>query len=159
MTKTHPCGLHAAPGIPERQIYCGPTALGAITGVAPVDVERAVLAERAKHGMPRGCRVLKGALVRAMSGSEIENVAAALGWRATLTEAPLYRRDCRSFARWCRTRGDTDAAYLVLVTNHFVAVRGDWFADTNARNPIPLQHNRYGRRNVVRVWRLDKVEA
>lgn len=158
MTRTlDPCGLYAAPGHPERRIYCGPTAMAAITGALPVDVEQHLVAHRAKHGTPRRTQ-LRGALVRFMFSTEVEPLAEALGYRA-VQESALSKRTLRqqTFAQWCRRRTaeERQHAYLVLVTNHFVAVRGDWFADTGARTPIPLHTAKHKRTRVQRVWRIE----
>jgi hypothetical protein len=148
---SNPCGLFSAPGAPDRHIYCGPTALAAITGIAPGDVEKVVLAYRAKHGTPRR-NVLRGAVVRMMWSSEIAPVAELLGWRAT--ELLSWPRP--SFAQWSRL-GRGDDAYLVLVTHHFVAVRGQWFADSAQRNPIPLRQAKHKRKRVQRYWKLEPI--
>lgn len=150
---TDPCGLFADPGHPERHVFCGPTALAALMGVPSVEVERNVLAHRATHGTPRR-NVLRGAVVRGMWSSEIAPVALASGWRAT----ECFSHPKPTFAQWCAL-GRGDDAWLVLVTHHYVAVRGKWFADSHNRTPIPVRKARHKRKRVVRYWKLERMEG
>jgi hypothetical protein len=156
----HTCGLFATTGSAS---FCGPTALAAITGATPEAVEQLIVTHRATHGLPRHGNgrqvrdVRRGAIVRTMWGSEVAPIAEALGWRATLVEHGCYRP--RTFAQWRRrgrARGD-DAPYLVLITGHFVAVRGPWFVDTTYRTPTLAASYRRQRKRVVRVWRLEPL--
>lgn len=144
------CGLHTtAPGT-----FCGPSAIGAVTGVDPVKVEDVILAHRAQHGVPKRTQ-LRGARVRFTWASEIEPALAQLGWRGVENEIPIYPRKL-TFAQWQRKR-DRAATYIVLITGHFVAVSGRWFADSGRREPIRLTKAPYRRKRVVRVWSVVKA--
>jgi hypothetical protein len=155
MSTPAPCGLYAAPSPEGRTSFCGPTAIAAITGMAVGAVERLLVAQRKRHKPP--CRVvLKGALVRTMWGTEVEPLARACGWNARLVVSPATTRDCRTFAQW-RRGCDPAKRYLVLITGHFIAIHGDWLADTTHREPVQwsrLVKYRRGRMRVVRVWEM-----
>jgi hypothetical protein len=43
-----------------------------------------------------------------------------------------------TLATWARERTDTEAAYIVVVSNHWVAVRGKWFCDSWTRG-VPVK--------------------
>ena len=151
------CGLFSAEDNRPRTAYCGPTAIAALTGVSPEAAEAAIVAHRANHPTPRRERHPKAGpgLVRTMWSSEVIPVLAALGFKAT---------ECRSwplptFAQWLRL-GRAPLPYLILVTGHFVAVKGDWFVDTGHRKPVPLNTvKRCKRSRVQRYWLIEKGEA
>jgi hypothetical protein len=42
-----------------------------------------------------------------------------------------------TLATWARERTDMEAAYIVVVSNHWIAVRGKWFCDTWTRG-VPV---------------------
>jgi hypothetical protein len=153
--KREPCGLYAAPNATDRHIYCGPTAMAAITGFRPVAVEFALQIVRKTQPKPRRERHARGDMVRAMWSSEVEPLARALGWRADSGSLADYGL---TLAQWQRRRVKDPAPYLVLVTGHFVAVQGRWFVDSAQREPIPFSKAKHKRKRVVRVWRLEEVK-
>jgi hypothetical protein len=150
---TLPCGLNGFDGAQ----WCGPTAIAAITGIAPEEVERAILSYRATHKPPKASRNMRGQLVRTLWWHEVEPVLRLLGWRAVETE-PHYR--LRTFASWLRGRTGDQKPYLVLVTGHFVAVQAGWFVDTRFRQPIELKRllkKPYARSRVRRAVTLSPI--
>ena len=156
--KREPCGLYAAPNAPDRHIYCGPTAMAAITGFGSMVVERMLQSLRKDAPKPRRERHARGDMVRAMWSSEVEPLARALGWRAVEVVAPLDQHYGTTLAQWQRRRVKDAAPYLVLVTGHFVAVQGRWFVDSTQREPIPFSKAKHKRKRVVRVWRLEECK-
>jgi hypothetical protein len=145
------CGLFAT----EGGAFCGPTAVAAVTGVKPERVEELVLAWRAIHKPPtRGCRS-KQRPVTTMWSSEMEPILNRLGWRVTRVRHD-YTRHAQTFAAWQRGR-DREATYILLVTGHFVAVSGRWFADSHHRTPIRLTQAPNRRKRVLWVFQVEPI--
>ena len=136
-------GLNAAPGT----AFCGPTAIAAITGATPEDVERLVIAYRKTMPPPRRSMPKRGRPVSTMWLNEIAPIMGKLGW--TLIDHRQAHCQRVTFAQWQReTRGKRGTS-VVLVTGHFVAVSGDWFVDSCNRNPIPLSKAPLRRKRVT----------
>lgn len=109
--------LHSIKG---KNSYCGPAAIAALTGVTTDDAARELRAVS-------GRRAIKWCYT-----SELVAALERLGYRATETRVG----DNPTLARWLRERENRGVATIVLVTGHFVAVKGNKFADN--RNPDPI---------------------
>jgi hypothetical protein len=60
-----------------------------------------------------------------------------------------------TLATWERERRDMDAAYIVLVTRHWVAVRGKWFCDTFTHGvPVKIKDAPRRRKRVQFVYQI-----
>ena len=60
-----------------------------------------------------------------------------------------------TLATWERERTDMEAAYVVIVTGHWVAVRGKWFCDTYTRGvPVKIKNAPHRRKRVRFVYRV-----
>jgi hypothetical protein len=58
-----------------------------------------------------------------------------------------------TLASWERQRTDMDAAYVVIVTGHWVAVRGRWFCDTYSYGvPVRIKDAPRRRKRVQLVY-------
>jgi len=155
------CGLRPVPNNSGRTMYCGPSAIAAITGHSPEEVERVILQLRGEggHGPRRERRRAPGTF-KSVWSSEVPNVAKAVGYRAYCVVFPKCHHSMRiTFSAW-RLRGRIgcyDDAHLVLVTCHFVAVKGDWFVDTNNRTPILASAWRGQRKRIQQAWKFVRV--
>lgn len=137
--------------------FCGPTAIAAITGHSPAHVERVILSNRATHLTQgrrfRGFRGSDSKRVRMTWSTEIAPALEALGWRASMVDHQTARP---TFSAWQHKARDQHATYVVLITGHFVAVSGEWLADTTYRTPVRLSTvQKYQRRRVVMAWLVE----
>jgi hypothetical protein len=157
ITNHNPSGLFAAPLTGTQHVWCGPSALAAVTGETPEHVESLLVAYRAKHGTPRRVQ-LRGYPVRSMFSTEVAPLATLLGWRAV--DVSVEQAFC-TFKQWrtARARARDTAPYIVLITDHFVAVCNGMFADSTYRTPIRADAYRKQRKRVVRVYRMEKERA
>jgi hypothetical protein len=55
-----------------------------------------------------------------------------------------------TLATWARERKDMQAAYIVIVTNHWVAVRGQWFCSRGV--PVKIKDAPHRRKRVRFVY-------
>jgi hypothetical protein len=63
-----------------------------------------------------------------------------------------------TLATWERERTDIEATYVVVVTGHWVAVRGKWFCDTFTRGvPVRIKDAPRRRKRVQFVCRITVV--
>lgn len=150
-------GLFAVDGETTPFTYCGPTAIAALTGAPVVRVEDMVLAWRATMGTPRKSRMPRGCRVRTMWGGEVSPVLRKLGFgceELVGQEAPT--RTLRQTLLRMRAAGHGSAPLLVLISGHFIAVRGDMFVDTNNPKPRFLHAHRFMRCKVKRVWLIKE---
>lgn len=151
------CGLYAVPDVQHGQ-FCGPTAIAALTRCPVVKVEDVVLAHRKLHPPLRRERMPEGTRVKTMWGTEIEAVFADLGFRATVVVAPQIVRDKRPL--WRVLAGlPKDKPLLVLISGHFIAVRGGMFVDRSNTEPRPLAGHRFSRCRVVCVWTITEARS
>jgi hypothetical protein len=139
-------GLHSVPS-GTAWLWCGPTAIAALTGISGAAIESAILAHRTVNKPQRGNRKLHGARVKTTWANEIVPVLAALGFAATEHLAS------GSLAGYLR-RNRSNKPRLVLITGHYIAVCGDHCVDSMRREPTPINRSPYMRRRVQRVWQI-----
>lgn len=114
--------LHVPPAR-VRHIWCGPYAVAATTGVAVEVIEEKINEQRLKAPTTP---------VRRSSVDELCHVLSELGYEGTITSGFRFKdrsssgRSRPTLAAWLKgRRGDEmKTSYIVLVTGHFVAVRG-----------------------------------
>jgi len=103
----------------RSRLYCGPVAVAALIGVNVDEVIRVIQWHR------NNCRQVRGT-----HSQELQHAFRHYGHDIQLV-ADLSRNS-PTLATWERERTDWDfeQAWLLVVTGHWVAVRGRWFVDT-----------------------------
>ena len=72
---------------------------------------------------------------------------------AWLRGCPDLRSNPPTLATWERQRTDMEAAYVVIVSNHWVAVRGNWFCDSFTYGvPVKIKDAPHRRKRVRFVY-------
>jgi len=77
----------------------------------------------------RRCR--NGRAVKGTDATDLQFAFRHFGYDMQLVAD--HRSNPPTLATWERQRADMEAAYVVIVTNHWVAVRGNWFCDRRKR--------------------------
>jgi hypothetical protein len=130
-----------------QQVYCGPTAVAATIG-ADVDVVIAIIQRRRRNYGP----------VRGTDTGDLQQVLWYFGYDLQLA-ADLSRKS-PTLARWVSERSDWEfeKALLVIVTGHWVAVRGRWFVDTlTDGRPVRLFDAPRRRKRVRLVYAVNLI--
>jgi hypothetical protein len=97
----------------------------------------------------RRCR--HGRAVKGTHPIELQFAFRHFGYEMTLL-ADL-RSNPPTLATWARERRDMEAAYVVVVTNHWIAVRGQWFCDSWTRGvPVKIKDAPHRRKRVRFVY-------
>jgi hypothetical protein len=87
--------------------------------------------------------------------TELIRAARRLGW-SLRSIYKSHRRARVSLDRWrkCFITPEDSRKFLVLVTNHYVCVSGEWVADNQSL--APQKNSLYGSSRVVEVWEALK---
>lgn len=119
----------------RHQLYCGPAALCAITGMKGHEaVERVNELRGRKAAAPVGSMVT----------DELRSVLHGCGYRSS---AYVFNGAGETLGRTI-PKLDVDRPHVILVTNHFVAVCGDELEDNNHLAPINVREYRGLRKRV-----------
>ena len=137
-----------------RKMYCGPTAICALTGLDPITVLDACYeAAHGELGFGERRKPLRGMFLR-----QVREVLEGFGYAVVQDDFNYHRPTLAKFLAG-RTPEERKAKLLINVTGHFVAVEGARFCDTaNDRQVIPLA-KAPGRRKRVRAVLMLKEAA
>lgn len=129
---------------PDSNTYCGPAALSAITGRHVDDVTHVLRIATRKRA------------IRGVNSVAMFNALALMDWKInpepTIVEL-VRRSDIPTVARWLRqARPYPGSFYLLLLTNHWVVIRGHMLYDNRHRDGIPLTQCPYRRKRVKFAW-------
>lgn len=128
----------------RRKLWCGPTVVSALIGI-----DAAVARDIIKSS--RGGRAVMGTTAR-----ELDLAFRAHGHRLDLV-ADLTG-DPPTLATWLGRSRNPDDALVVHITGHWVAVRGNWFADTATKGqPVRSRHAPHKRKRVRAVYRVSRL--
>jgi len=121
--------------------YCGPTAVSALTG-AYADEVVDLIKQRRGDDRP----------VQGTSPEELQHAFHQFGYDL-LYVANLAANNPPSLARWERERTDADfeQSWLLIVDNHWVAVRGWWICDSLYTRSVPVRIRKTGPHRLTRV--------
>lgn len=140
---TNAQGFHPTPTRDDkgRHVYCGPFALSTTTGASVEDVLRVV------NGL-RDQRPDKA--VGTMWASEVRRALKDLGHKFTW-DYWSRNDDLLTFTQWRKSEQVRGATYLLLITDHFIVVKGDWLTDTQHSQPHDLSRKPAFSRKRVRM--------
>jgi len=132
--------------------WCGPTVIAAITGLAIPSVKARIKKVRGHNGPVKGTHTW-----------EVRKVLEELGYQ--MEHQPLYRNGALragglklTLAQWLKRPRDMEAAYILEVTNHWVAVKGRWFCDTYTKGvPVRCTQAPRKRKRVCNVYKVTPV--
>jgi hypothetical protein len=97
----------------------------------------------------RRCR--NGRAVKGTHANDLQFAFRHFGYEMTLLAD--FRDNPPTLATWERERTDMEAAYIVIVTNHWVAVRGNWFCDSFTYGvPVKIKDAPHRRKRVRFVY-------
>jgi hypothetical protein len=127
-----------------QRLFCGPVAVAALIGADVDEVIRVIQRHRNDYREVRGTH-----------DHELKYAFQHFGYGMNLV-ANLYQKS-PTLAAWERDRTDWDAAYLVVVTRHWVAIRGQWLVDTwTSGAPVRIKDAPHRRKRVRLVYRICK---
>lgn len=135
----------------ETRPYCGPTAIGVITGKPLSKVLATIRQVRGDNADARK-RPVKG-----MSNWEVIGALKLLGWKVT---AKIVFDQAKTLASFLRTRAKSlmNVHLLINVTLHYVVVKGRKFADSYTNGePVFISKAPHRRKRVKHVWVVEKV--
>lgn len=123
--KATPYPFHAEPdGLRVRvdehgHVWCGPAALSAALAIRTTEARKII----------RSCSMRKH--LKAVTYGEMEHAVASQGIKTISTSFPRTATDCPTLKSWLETR-DESCTYLVCITGHWIAVRGNhWVCNMN----------------------------
>jgi hypothetical protein len=120
--------------------WCGPVAVAATIGVDVAAVRNLI-------------KWYRNRAVRGTYPNELQLAFRHFGYDMALV-ADL-RSSPPTLATWERERTDMEAAYVVIITGHWVAVRGKWLCDTFTRGvPVEIKDAPHRRKRVRFVYRV-----
>lgn len=129
-----------------RMVYCGPFAASAITGKYVEDIENKINEHRKRS---------PGTKITTTYNHDITYALKKLGYRVEYEREHYEKHPCPTLARWMRERDNLEASYLVLVTGHWVAVKGRKFVDTFTGLPVFLRAAPHRRKRIQIVLRIE----
>ena len=133
----------------RKRLYCGPVAVAALIGADVDEVIRVIQLHRNNRR-----------LVRGTNANDLHNAFRHFGCGIQLV-ADLSRNS-PTLATWERDRTDLEfeQAWLLVVTGHWVAVRGRWFVDTWSNGaPVRITDAPRRRKRVRYAYRVHRVAA
>ena len=127
---------------------CGPYALSALTGIEPAKIEQ--LVNQHRDAKPN-------ARVWAMRPDECAKVLKRLGYTVSkhVTESGYNYSMQPTLAQWMKGR-NRSATYLVLVTNHFILIKGTKLIDTYTRKPVACYKAPHRRKRVKAIYQIQE---
>lgn len=131
----------------RRTRWCGPTALGALTGLSYMEAMRVLELVRARRG--RRIVTVKGVL-----NADMMAACALLGYRLR----SIGVRKGETFAAFLnrRTGEDVFAPLLINITRHYLAVRGEIGLDTYSDcKPVEITKLKGRRARMEYAWRVE----
>lgn len=131
-----------------RQVFCGPFAASAVTGKCVEDIEERINEHRKKDA---------GSKITTTYNHDLVYALKKLGYRVEYEREHYEKYPCPTLARWMRERDDLEASYLVLVTGHWVAVKGRKFVDTFTGLPVFLKAAPHRRKRIQIVLRVENL--
>lgn len=136
--------LHPLQNAKGRRPWCGPAAVAMI---ANADVDEV-------HGLIR--RTTGKTRVMGTHVSDLNAAAHAYGFRFVLAEDFGHRKtnDRPTLAAWITGRKDRAALILVELSEHWVLVQGNRFADNHTKAPVATSTAPHRRQRVHRTWRV-----
>lgn len=115
----------------RRALYCGPTAVCAVTGAKASKVLSLIEEQRGGGAFRESDGRRKG--IRGMGVGEVVSVLRRMGYAARYVERP----DKPTLAQWLADR-KLKAPRIIHLRGHFVAVDARHFVDNHVKAPVPL---------------------
>jgi hypothetical protein len=123
-----------------KNSYCGPAAVAALTGVTTTKAAEFI---RTAYNRKAIRRVYPEELVHALK---------EMGYRATYSLVSGKP----TMAKWLREREDRNAANILFLTGHFVAVKGNKFVDNHTKEPVWISKAPGRRKRVLGVIEVER---
>ena len=139
--------LHPVTDGPNKNRYCGPSALSAITGLLTDDTARHLR------------RVTGKRAIRGTHNWAMLRVLRQLGYRACLVCAPTRdeRPTLTSWLRESKGMRTGGRVFLVVAGHHYQVISGRRFVDSKTRQIVGIKHEKVKRRaRVARVWEISE---
>lgn len=147
---TDPRGFHTVPSRDSkgRIVYCGPYCLAAATGLSVEEITSNINAWRNAEKLDKQ-----------VGGTHAEELRTVLDQHKVgyTVEKLSYRSTQPTFTQWIKKeRTSRRDYYIVLVTGHWVLLRGDWLTDTGNVKAVDISasKNPYARKRVQAVVRI-----
>lgn len=141
-------GLHPAPNRDHlnRLMFCGRFALIAATGMSSGQVTTGINLYRNEHPEKH---------VGSTSVNDLCHALDFMGFNFS-SERYYYRAKQSTFTQWRKKeQHNRNATYIILITGHWITVKGDWMTDTFNETPVDLSRkNPYARKRVQAVIKL-----
>ena len=137
--------------------YCGPFALGYVLGIDSDQAEQKIRDLRGSDAAPIDCDPSKP--VTCVWSSEIADIlrgAGKLKDNYFLYRTSPYNRP--TLAQWLRLR-DPKLCYIVLITNHFIVVKGNKIFDNMHRSGITINAYPHRRKRMRRIFEIKEGES
>ena len=129
-----------------KRWYCGPFALAAITGKGFTEVRTLV------HTLS-GRKITQG--ITGMSEYRICQALNESGYWTRLAYK-WHNKDYQkkiTFKEWLRRDRD-DSFYLVVLTDHYVVVKGNQFIDNHSKHIVGVNYAPWQRKRVLEAYRV-----
>lgn len=130
----------------DRTMYCGRFALMAATGFSAAQVTTGINLYRKEHSDKH---------VASTGVNDLTHALSFMGFNF-MSERFYHDDKQATFTQWRkREQHGRNATYIVLITGHWIAVKGDWMVDTIHTAPVDLSRkNPYARKRVQAVIRI-----
>jgi len=124
-------------------VWCGPAALSAALGVGTTEARQIIQSASLRKG------------IKGVTYAEMEHALATRKIRFVSTRYSRDAKSCKTLGKWLKSR-KTDCTYLVCVTGHWIAVRGNhWACNMNPDGRL-IEEIPYLRAKVRFVIRLQE---
>ncbi len=144
--------LHTVSSKRTNRIYCGPAAISAVSG-------RSIECAESWINYYRNARLDK--VVVGSYSTELIAALHELGYRSKRTEV-YDSKNSPTLAAWLRKRSNRNAMVIVVLTSHFVVVKGNKFVDNFTMNPVFIRkapHRRSRVKEIISVTTNETPEA
>ena len=139
--------LNAVQNDQKGRVMCGTAAISAVTG-NPVSCVKEFI-----------YRVKGRRYVCSMSVKQVVDTLRLMGYSADVKAINVLKGNALkapTFARWLRERENVNEVYVLLLTDHFVAVNGRKMVDNHTMEPVFIGKAPWRRKRVRWTIRIQK---
>lgn len=122
-------------------VWCGPAVLSAAMGITSKEAKQVIKSVSLRK------------YIKAVTYGEMKHALVSMGVKCKSIRYPRRASDCLSLERWLKHR-DENTTYLICITGHWIAVRGNHWVDNTFPDGRRLDACPYNRCKVRYVIQL-----
>jgi hypothetical protein len=141
---------HLPPKRAKGRWYCGPYAIGVVTGASFEDVRAAVNDRRNRPANTGVCY---------MYDYEIDAALGNLGCGMDKVYGEGVKKNRITLKSWLKRPRNEGHVYIVVLTSHFVVVTDDWLIDNHTNGKVNIAYAPHLRSKVKAVYKAFRKDG